>query len=165
MEIALGLEASGQQFIWVVKKDENNGHESSEDWLPQGFEKKVEGKALVIRGWVPQVQIIEHLAVGGFVTHYGWNSVIEAISDGVPMAMWPALADQFYNEKLVIQILGIGVGVGVSKWARFGGERVKSEAIETVVKQIMVGEKSEEMRSRAKKLREMARNSVKEGGS
>ncbi|XP_062020425.1 scopoletin glucosyltransferase-like [Rosa rugosa] len=165
MEIALGLEASGQQFIWVVKKDEKNDHESNEDWLPEGFEKRVEGRGLVIRGWAPQVQILEHVAVGGFVTHCGWNSTLEAVSAGVPMVTWPAFADQFHNEKLVTQILGIGVGVGVSNWARFGGEKVKSETIEKVVKQIMVGEEAEEMRSRAKKLGEVARKSVVEGGS
>ncbi|KAL6218877.1 hypothetical protein ACLB2K_012084 [Fragaria x ananassa] len=165
MEIALELEASRQQFIWVVKKDEKKDQESNEDWLPEGFEKRVEGRGQVIRGWAPQVQILEHVAVGGFVTHCGWNSTLEAVSAGVPMATWQAFADQFYNEKLVTQILGIGVGVGVSNWARFGGERVKSEAIKKVVKQIMVGEEAEEMRSRAKKFGEMARMSVKEGGS
>ncbi|KAM5549395.1 scopoletin glucosyltransferase-like [Rosa sericea] len=165
MEIALGLEASGQQFIWVVKKDEKNDHESDKDWLPEGFEKRAEGRGLVIRGWAPQVQILEHVSVGGFVTHCGWNSTLEAVSAGVPMVTWPAFADQFHNEKLVTQILGIGVGIGVSNWARFGGERVKSEAIEKVVKQIMVGEEAEGMRSRAKKLGEVARTSVVEGGS
>ncbi|PRQ22965.1 putative hexosyltransferase [Rosa chinensis] len=152
-------------FRSVVKKDENNDHESDKDWLPEGFEKRVESRGLVIRGWAPQVQILEHVAVGGFVTHCGWNSTLEAVSAGVPMATWPAFADQFHNEKLVTQILGIGVGIGVSNWARFGGEKVMSEAIEKVVKHIMVGEEAEEMRSRAKKLGEVARKGVVEGGS
>lgn len=63
------------------------------------------------------------------------------------------------------QILGIGIGVGVQKWERFGGEKVGKRNIEKVVTQIMVGEKAKEMRSRAKKLGEMARKSVEEGGS
>ncbi|CAL8175513.1 unnamed protein product [Prunus armeniaca] len=83
LEIALGLEASGQQFIWVVKKEKSD-EENKEDWLPEGFEKRVKGRGLVIRGWAPQVPILEHQAVEGFVTHCGWNSVIEAVSAGMP---------------------------------------------------------------------------------
>ncbi|CAL2278045.1 unnamed protein product [Prunus armeniaca] len=79
LEIALGLEASGQQFIWVVKKEKSD-EENKEDWLPEGFEKRVKGRGLVIRRWAPQVPILEHQAVEGFVTHCGWNSVIEAVS-------------------------------------------------------------------------------------
>ncbi|XP_021823928.1 UDP-glucose flavonoid 3-O-glucosyltransferase 7-like isoform X1 [Prunus avium] len=166
LEIALGLEASGQQFIWVVKKEKSD-QENKEDWLPEGFEDRVEGRGLVIRGWAPQVPILEHQATGGFVTHCGWNSTMEAVTAGVPMATWPAFADQFYNEKLVTEILGIGVRVveGAKKWARFGGDRVKKENIEKAVTEVMVGKDAEEMRSRAKALGEMARKSVEEGGS
>ncbi|PRQ22952.1 putative flavonol 3-O-glucosyltransferase [Rosa chinensis] len=60
------------------------------------------------------------------------------------------------------QLMEIALGLEASG---FGGERVKSEAIEKVVKQIMVGEEAEEMRSRAKKHGEVARRSVVEGGS
>ena len=69
----MGLEASRQQFIWVVRKVKNDEKEE-EDWLPKGFEKSMEGKGLIIRGWAPQVLILDHEAVGGFVNHCGWNS-------------------------------------------------------------------------------------------
>ncbi|KAL6123658.1 hypothetical protein ACLB2K_076177 [Fragaria x ananassa] len=81
LEIATGLEASGQDFIWVVKKEKKE----VEEWLPEGFEKRMEGKGLIIRDWAPQVLILEHEAIGAFVTHCGWNSIIEAVSAGVPM--------------------------------------------------------------------------------
>ncbi|KAK3195846.1 hypothetical protein Dsin_027156 [Dipteronia sinensis] len=43
MEIAMGIEASGQEFIWVVRKDHDKKDEDgNEDWLPEGFEKKME---------------------------------------------------------------------------------------------------------------------------
>jgi UDP:flavonoid glycosyltransferase YjiC (YdhE family) len=103
MEIAMGLEASGQQFIWVVRK-EKNGSGGKEEWLPQGFEKRMEGKGLIIRGWAPQVLILDHEAVGGFVTHCGWNSTLEGVTAGVPMVTWPMFAEQFFNEKLVNQV-------------------------------------------------------------
>ncbi|XP_042957819.1 UDP-glucose flavonoid 3-O-glucosyltransferase 7-like [Carya illinoinensis] len=114
MEIAMGLEASGQQFIWVVKKDKNE--KEDEDWLPMGFEKRMEGKGLIIRGLAPQVLILDHEAVGGFVTHCGWNSTLEGVTAGLPMVTWPLFSEQFVNEKLVTEVLKIGVPVGAQQY-------------------------------------------------
>lgn len=164
-EIALALESYGQQFIWVVRKKTKNEGDLEDKWLPQGFENRTEGKGLIIREWAPQVLILEHEAIGGFVTHCGWNSILEAICAGVPLVTWPLGAEQFYNEKLITQILRIGVCVGAQKWNRNTGDFVKSQAIEKAVIQIMKGVKAEEMRNRVGELKEMARRAVKEGGS
>ncbi|XP_004305941.1 PREDICTED: UDP-glucose flavonoid 3-O-glucosyltransferase 7-like [Fragaria vesca subsp. vesca] len=161
LEIAIGLEASGHHFIWVVNKQ----NIIEENWLPEGFEERIEGKGMIIRGWAPQVKILSHEAVGGFVTHCGWNSTLEAVCAGVPMVTWPLFAEQFYNEKLITQVLGIGVDVGAQEWIRVDGEIVKSENIEKAVRKAMVGEKAEEMRSRARGYAEMARRAIEEGGS
>ncbi|XP_030944296.1 scopoletin glucosyltransferase-like [Quercus lobata] len=163
MEIAMGLEASRQQFIWVVRKGKNE--KAEEDWLPKEFEKRMEGKGLIIRGWAPQILILDHEAVGGFVTHCGWNSTLEGVTAGVPMVTWPVAAEQFYNEKLVTQVLKIGVSVGAQQWIRMVGDGIKREAIQKAVRQIMVGKEAEEMRGEAKVLGEMARRAVEEGGS
>ncbi|GKV01610.1 hypothetical protein SLEP1_g14155 [Rubroshorea leprosula] len=155
-EIAMGLEASGQQFIWVVRKHSRE----EQDWLPKGFEQRMEGKGLIIKEWAPQLLILEHQATGGFVTHCGWNSTIEGVCGGVPMVTWPIMADQFYNEKLVTEVLKIGIPVGVSKSVAMVGDFVQKEAIEKAVKEIIEGEKVEEMWSRAKELREMERKTT-----
>ncbi|KAF3958819.1 hypothetical protein CMV_016311 [Castanea mollissima] len=159
----MGLDVSEQQFIWVVKKGKNEREE--EDWLPKGFEKGMKGKGLILRGWAPQVLILDHEAVGGFVTHCGWNSTLEGVTAGVPTVTWPLSAEQFYNEKLVTQVLKIGVAVGVRQWIRVVGDSIKRNAIEKVVKQIMVGKEAEEMRGRAQVLGEMAKRAVEEEGS
>ena len=163
-DIAVGLEASGQQFIWVVKKSKKNG-EDGEEWLPEGFEKRMEGKGLIIRGWAPQVLILEHEAIGAFVTHCGWNSTLEAVSAGLPMVTWPIAAEQFYNEKLITEVLKIGLSVGAKKWARLVGDSVKWDAVEKAVKRVMVGEEAVEMRNKAKVLSQLARQAVEKGGS
>ncbi|KAJ0011521.1 hypothetical protein Pint_33901 [Pistacia integerrima] len=116
----------------------------------------MEGRGLIIRGWAPQVLILDHEAVGGFVTHCGWNSTLEGVSAGVPMAAWPVSADQFYNEKLLTQVLKIGVSVG---------NYIKREAVEKAVEAILTSDEAKEMRSRAKALGEMAKRAVEEGGS
>ncbi|KAJ8767080.1 hypothetical protein K2173_012638 [Erythroxylum novogranatense] len=163
LEIARALEDSKQYFIWVVKRERSG--EDTEDWLPEGYEIRNEGKGLIIRGWSPQLMILEHEAVGAFVTHCGWNSTLEAITVGVPMVTWPVAAEQFYNEKLVTEVLRIGVPVGAQKWARRVGDSIKKEAIEKAVTRTMTGQEGDEMRNRARKFGETAKRAVKEGGS
>nr|BBQ05020.1 chalcononaringenin 2'-O-glucosyltransferase [Dianthus caryophyllus] len=163
-EIARALERSGKNFIWAVR---DGGNGTNEEWLPVGFEERTTGKGLIIRGWAPQVLILDHKAVGAFVTHCGWNSTLEGISAGVPMVTWPLFAEQFFNEKLVTNVLRTGVSVGVKKWNRTPSveDLITREAIEAAIREIMEGEKAEEMRLRAKKFKEAARNAVEEGGS
>ncbi|KAI3448124.1 hypothetical protein Pfo_004789 [Paulownia fortunei] len=162
-EIATGLEASGQDFIWVVRKAKNE--EENVEWLPQGFVERMNERGLIIRGWAPQVMILDHPAIGAFVTHCGWNSTLEGVCAGVPMVTWPLFAEQFYNEKLVTEVLRIGVPVGSKKWQRLASEGVPGEAVAKAVQLVMVGESASEMRSRAKYYKEMARMAVAEGGS
>ncbi|XWS54765.1 hypothetical protein CRYUN_Cryun10bG0117200 [Craigia yunnanensis] len=164
-EIAKGLEASGQNFIWVVKKVNN---EDKEEWLPEGFEERMEGKGLIIRGWASQVLILDHEAVGGFMTHCGWNSTIESITAGVPMVTWPLYAEQFSNEKLVLDVIKIGVSIGAKEWSRWADDtkfKVTKEDIKRAVTRLMVGEEAEKMRNRARELKDLAWRAVEEGGS
>ncbi|XP_050366975.1 UDP-glucose flavonoid 3-O-glucosyltransferase 7-like [Argentina anserina] len=168
LEIALGLEASGQDFIWVVK----NEKKEVEEWLPEGFEKRMEGKGMLIRDWAPQVLILEHEAIGAFVTHCGWNSILEGVSAGVPMITWPLFGEQFYNEKLVTEILRIGIPVSSTKWvSSFLDVNVEKEAsvrrdaIEEAVTRIMVGDEVVNMRRRVEKLGEKAMMAIEDGGS
>lgn len=110
----MGLEASGQQVIMVVNKEWKQG--IREEWLLEGFEREWKVRDFFFWG-APQVLIPEHEAVGGFMTHYVWNSTVEAVSAGVPMVTWPVFAEQSYNKKfvLVTQILRIGVEVSARK--------------------------------------------------
>ncbi|BBH09608.1 UDP-glucosyl transferase 73C1 [Prunus dulcis] len=101
----------------------------------------------------------------GFCDSLWGNSTLEGIAAGLPMVTWPVAAEQFYNEKLVTQVLKIGVGVGAQKWVRVVGDSVKKEAIEKAVTQMMVGEEAEEMRNRARVLAEQARRANEKGGS
>ncbi|XP_026397411.1 scopoletin glucosyltransferase-like [Papaver somniferum] len=167
LEIAAGLEDSGTSFIWVVRTIKKE--EEEESWLPTGFEERMEVKGLIIRDWAPQVLILDHPAVGGFMTHCGWNSILEGLSAGVPMITWPIFAEQFHNEIFVTQVLKIGIRVGVEKWNSWiepEDVEARKEEIANVVSRLMGdGEEGQNMRTRAKELSKMARKTVKEGGS
>lgn len=165
LEIALGLESSNICFIWVIKSD-------AFLLLDKDFEERVKDRGLIIKGWAPQVLILNHPAVGGFMTHCGWNSVLESVSSGVPMITWPLFAEQFYNENFVLTHWKIGVGVGVESGLAWGEEEkigvlVRRDRVEKVVYQFMIngGEEVEGMRKRARKLSELAKIAVSKGGS
>jgi hypothetical protein len=171
-EIACAIEASSHEFIWVVPEKVGKEDESDEEkWLPKGFEEKNIGKkGLIIRGWAPQVLILSHPAVGGFMTHCGWNSTVEAVCAGVPMITWPAHGEQFYNEKLITEVRRIGVEVGATEWCLSSfGERetlVTRDSIEKAVRILMDGgDEAEKMRRRAHEFGEKAREAVQEDGS
>eukprot|EP00262_Sarcandra_glabra_P001482 TRINITY_DN1159_c0_g2_i2.p1 TRINITY_DN1159_c0_g2~~TRINITY_DN1159_c0_g2_i2.p1 ORF type:complete len:510 (-),score=47.68 TRINITY_DN1159_c0_g2_i2:129-1658(-) len=165
-ELALGLEASNRDFIWVVR-DGMIKMENEKEWLPQGFEERLNGKGLIIRGWAPQILILDHPSIGGFMTHCGWNSILESVSAGVPMITWPLFAEQFINEKLITQVLETGISVGAGVWAVWEEKvLVPREAVEKAVGELMGGgEEVEGMWNRARELREMAKRSVEKGGS
>ncbi|KAH0463811.1 hypothetical protein IEQ34_006597 [Dendrobium chrysotoxum] len=160
-EMALGLEASNHSFIWVVQNGENN-------WFPEGYDERIKGRGMVIRGWAPQLLILNHTAVGGFVTHCGWNSSLEGICAGLSMVTWPLYAEQFYNEKFLVEVLKIGVGVG-SKVHDLNPETrpiLEASIIELAVRNLMgEGEEADERRRRAKILGENARRAIEKGGS
>lgn len=81
--------------------------------LPGGFEERVEGRGLIERGWVPQMDILGHFATGGFMSHCGWNSSMESILMGVPMATWPMHSDQPRKTFFITKVLKIGMAVNV----------------------------------------------------
>ncbi|KAK7395033.1 hypothetical protein VNO78_15575 [Psophocarpus tetragonolobus] len=126
-------------------------------------------KGYIIWNWAPQLLILNHPSIGGIVTHCGWNSILESVSAGLPMITWPMFAEQFYNEKLLVDVLKIGVPVGAKEnkfWAMEGEDAVVGrENIAKAVAQLMGKEESKEMRMRAKKLGYASKKTTEEGGS
>ncbi|KAL9266293.1 UDP-glycosyltransferase 73C3-like protein [Drosera capensis] len=169
VELGLGLEASNRPFIWVLRGGTHSAE--LEKWIEEdGFEERIKGRGLVIRGWAPQVLILSHPAVAVSLTHCGWNSTLEAVTAGIMMVTWPMFLEQFLNQTLVVYVLRIGVKVGVEapvKWNEEdkGGVMVKKEDVRRALEVVMdEGDEGKAMRRRAKELSEMAKKAI-EGGS
>ncbi|KAL0337937.1 UNVERIFIED_CONTAM: Zeatin O-glucosyltransferase [Sesamum calycinum] len=164
-ELAFGLESSEQKFVWVVR-DADKGDiftgEVRKSELPEGLEERVKERGIIVRDWAPQLEILGHPSTAGFMSHCGWNSCIESISMGVPIATWPMHSDQPVNAVFVTKVLRIGVEV--KDWAR-RDEVVPSSTVENAVRRLMASEEGDEMRKRAQELGAAVRNSVMEGGS
>lgn len=164
LEVAAGLEASETPFIWVIKLTTNV---DKDQFPPKGFEERMQGKGLIVTKWAPQKLILDHPSVGGFMTHCGWNSLIEGVTAGLPLITWPLFADQFYNEKLVTQVMKTGITAGNGTWGS-GIEQVSvtvtKEMVEKAVTKLMKND-TDDMRNRARELGEKGKMAVKEGGS
>ncbi|KNA14838.1 hypothetical protein SOVF_103810 [Spinacia oleracea] len=170
-ELAHGLEMSEQRFLWVVRSpnDEtlNATYFSVEgdkknplDFLPEGFLERTKERGLVIPTWAPQIKVLSHAATGGFLTHCGWNSILESVVHGVPLITWPLYAEQKMNAVM----LNEGMKIALRPKADEKGLIGRGE-IGMVVKGLMEGQEGKTIRNRMNELKEAANRVVGENGS
>ncbi|KAF7802666.1 7-deoxyloganetin glucosyltransferase-like [Senna tora] len=107
-EFAWGLATSNQPFLWVIRPDLVEGGSVV---LSSDFKKETEGRGM-IASWCSQEDVLNHPAVGGFLTHCGWNSTVESVCAGKPVVCWPFFAEQQTNCRYACVEWGIGVEVG-----------------------------------------------------
>ncbi|WCJ17960.1 UDP-glycosyltransferase 88A1 [Euphorbia peplus] len=169
IEIAIGLEKSGQRFLWVVRNPPvtRNGlavpDQSDPDLdslLPDGFLTRTKGRGYVVKSWAPQVAVLNHESIGGFVTHCGWNSVLEAIWAGIPMVAWPLYAEQRINRIAMVQDMKIALSMDESEH-----ELVTALEVEKKVSQLMDAESSKLVRQQIIFMKHAAMEALSEGGS
>ncbi|XP_028791156.1 anthocyanidin 3-O-glucosyltransferase 2-like [Neltuma alba] len=171
-EIASALENSGVRFLWSLRKPPPEGSTSITDYsdpsevLPEGFIDRTDGIGKVI-GWAPQAQVLGHNAVGGFVSHCGWNSILESVYFGVPIATWPLYAEQQPNAFQLARELKMAVEISLdySMDPRKGSssEVINGKRIEKGIKEVMG--KESEVRKKVKEMSELSRKALMEGGS
>ncbi|PIN05078.1 UDP-glucuronosyl and UDP-glucosyl transferase [Handroanthus impetiginosus] len=152
LEFAWGLANSDQYFLWIIRPDLVSGESAI---LPEEYLKEVEGRAMMVE-WCSQEQVLAHSSVGGFLTHSGWNSTIEGISEGVPMISWPFFAEQQTNCRYVCTDWEMGLEIE---------GHVKREKVAELVKVLMEGEMGKDMRKKALEWKDKAQLAVKPGGS
>ncbi|OMO72426.1 UDP-glucuronosyl/UDP-glucosyltransferase [Corchorus olitorius] len=151
-EIALGLKESNYYFLWVVRKSE-------ESKLPNNFKVEIGEKGLIV-AWCPQLEVLKHESLGCFLSHCGYNSVLEALCLGVPMLAMPQWADQATNAKHVEDVWKIGIRPSLDEKGI-----VRKEVIKQCINEMMQGEMGKEMKKNADKWKNLAREAVDDGGS
>ncbi|KAH0689332.1 hypothetical protein KY289_016690 [Solanum tuberosum] len=152
LEFAWGLANSKQQFLWIVRQDIIKGESAT---LSEEFLEEIKDRGILVN-WCAQEQVLRHPAVGAFLTHCGWNSMMETISEGVPVICWPFFSDQQTNCHYSCEKWGIGMEVN---------HDVKREEVAKLVSEMMEGEKGKEMRSKAREWKMKAEEATDVGGS
>lgn len=184
-EIAFGLELSEQRFVWVVRASteavdaaffttgssgDGFGDELDDQigkHLPEGFVERIKNKnvGLLVHEWAPQVTVLKHPSIGGFVSHCGWGSVLESLTNGVPIIAWPLYAEQRMNAALLVEELGMAVKTTVSPRKN---QLVGREEIASLVRKVILVDqngKSNHVRYRVKEVKVSAEKALCQGGS
>ncbi|KAL1342867.1 hypothetical protein HN51_029343 [Arachis hypogaea] len=158
--IADAVVRSKRPFLWVIKLKDGTVQDPSQ--IPSAsFLEETKEQGMVVP-WCPQTKVLSHDSVACFLTHCGWNSMLEAITAGVPMIAYPQWTDQPTNAKLISDVFGTGIRLRQDD----GGEGfVATEEVERAIEEIFVGPRAEEIRKNARVLKQAARDAVAEGGS
>ncbi|KAL3569699.1 hypothetical protein D5086_029589 [Populus alba] len=145
--------------FYLDRQLEDDKEESESKKLPSNFVEESSEKGLIVT-WSPQLEVLAHESVGCFMTHCGWNSTLEALSLGVPMVAMPHWTDQPTNAKCIADVWHVGVRVKENEKGI-----VTKEEVEGCIREVMEGERGNEMRRNSDKWMKLAKTAVDEGGS
>ncbi|KAJ0579876.1 putative UDP-glucuronosyl/UDP-glucosyltransferase, UDP-glycosyltransferase family [Helianthus annuus] len=152
LEFGWGLVNSNLYFLWIIRTDLVDGEPAV---LPQELYEAMSEKGF-IGSWCSQEEVLNHPAVGGFLTHGGWGSIIESLSAGVPMICWPFSGDQLINCRQMCKEWEVGMEIE---------RNVKRDEVEKLVRVLMEGEEGERMRKKAMEWKKTAETAVAANGS
>nr|QNV69593.1 glycosyltransferase [Mentha x piperita] len=155
VEIAGGLLLSEVSFIWVMRPgmvDSGGG-----GVLPEGFEDRTRNRGMVVP-WCSQNEVLQNPAIGGFLTHCGWNSVLESVWCTVPMICYPLVTDQITNWKLGGDDWRVGINL-------CDGESINKEEVAEKIEYVMSEKRSEGLREEVQKVRRTLENAISMDGS
>lgn len=158
-ELALGIESSQQNFLWVIRPPP--GHDDITEFFPAGFAEKTQGRGLVV-SWCVQLDVLSHPTVAAFMSHCGWNSTLEALSLGVPVLTLGVWTDQTTNSKFLADVWKAGVRMRKGEDGTVGRDEIERCMRMTVDKTSKAGE---EVRKNAVKWKQLAKSAMNEGGS
>lgn len=146
--LAEAIEESEFPFLWSFRGNAN-------EILPKGFLERTSSKCKVIP-WAPQVQVLQHASVGVFLSHGGWNSILDTIIGAVPIICRPFFGDQKLNARSVETVWRIGLEVEERMITKSG--------VLKAIQQILLYE-GNNMRERIKVVKKFAHDAVESNGS
>jgi hypothetical protein len=166
-ELIHGLAATGYAFLCVLRPDmlvhpttTTTAATSSSvllvEWAVETAVAAGAGDRALMVEWAVHQDlhyVLRHRAVGCFLTHAGWNSMLEVAVEGVPVVCWPYFADQQTVSRFVGAVWKTGLDMK-DVYDRAVVERMVREAME-----------SPEIRAAAQALARQLRMDVAQGGS
>ncbi|KAJ9183393.1 hypothetical protein P3X46_007255 [Hevea brasiliensis] len=152
VELAWGLANSNHNFLWITRPDLIMGDTAV---LPPEFLLETKGRGF-IASWCPQEQVLNHQSTGGFITHCGWNSIVESICAGIPMICWPFFGEHFVNCRKSCNEWGIGVELS---------SNFQRDEVEKLVEELMSGQKGKNMKEKAMEWKKISEEAASPNGS
>ncbi|CAM0947009.1 unnamed protein product [Alopecurus aequalis] len=154
VEFAWGLSSSEKEFLWVIRNDQVNNGDDPLVVLPSEFLEETKERSYMT-SWCPQDVVLQHEAIGAFLTHCGWNSVLESISAGVPMLCWPLIGDQYTNRRYICSEWRIGLEIS---------SNVERNEVKAAIVEMMEGDKGKEMKRMVMEWKDKATVAAQQGG-
>ncbi|BBN07879.1 protein MpUGT17 [Marchantia polymorpha subsp. ruderalis] len=163
LEIAHGLESSGQPFLCVLHRPMKTPDCQTDDIfavIPSECIERTKDRGLFVQSWAPQQKVLSHPSTGGFLSHFGFNSMLEAVCFGVPLIAWPLGAEQRFNTRWAVDEAKIGLEV-----YRGPDGFVERGEVERSVKALFYGDEARVLRKNVSDLHQKAKECVGENGS
>lgn len=157
-ELAYGVEASGQSFLWVIRPGSIVDESSMDGVLPEGFQERVMERGRIV-SWAPQTEVLAHPSIAGFMSHCGWNSTLETLWLGVPILAWPQRADQGINKKFIEEEWKVGIAIEKHEG------KVTRTTIEKAIRALMQEEEGSHAKEKVKEVKGLLFKATQEGGS
>ncbi|KAF2318999.1 hypothetical protein GH714_012381 [Hevea brasiliensis] len=151
MEFWYGVENSKKKFLWVIRPNSVTTNDDGVEEIPEELQEGPKERGYIVK-WAPQEEVLAHKAIGGFLTHSGWNSTLESIVAGVPMICWPCFGDQQMNSRFVSEVWKLGMDMK---------DVCDRKVVQKMVNDLMVDRREEFVKSTAR-MAELARKSVTE---
>ncbi|KAM6549417.1 hypothetical protein CsatB_021093 [Cannabis sativa] len=154
LELARGLELIGKPFLWVVRPGFISRELNQDLFDPNKFIGKNSFGKIV--SWTPQQKVLGHPSIACFVSHCGWNSTIEGLSNGVPFLCWPYFGDQFLDKSYICDVWKVGMEFEPNQ-----NEIIVSEEIKRKVDKVLG---DEDIRKRSLELKELILKNIATDG-
>lgn len=152
VEFLHGLVLSGYPFLWVIRQDVLFD-DDTDGVIEKEYQVGPKEKGYIV-DWAPQEQVLTHHAVGGFLTHCGWNSILESIMARVPLICWPNWGDQCINSACVVKLWRIGVQL----------DAIDGSSIQSTINTLM-GNRRDEFQRSVDRIAKLAEDGISEGGA
>lgn len=157
VELAEGLKASGCPFLWIRRPNHASVAELNSrlaDFVVGTQDEQQQG---LVVPWAPQLQVLSHPSIGGFLTHCGWNSVMESVAMGVPMLCWADTGERMSNQRFVVDFWKCGMEMTLDRRAKPHVDNeavlVGREEVERTVRAFMLEKAGATVRARATQLK------------
>ncbi|XP_071702208.1 UDP-glycosyltransferase 83A1-like [Rutidosis leptorrhynchoides] len=151
-ELAIGLELSNRPFLWVVRPGMTK---ETTPAYPDGYMDRVGSRGRIVN-WAPQQKVLAHPSLSCFVSHCGWNSTLEGVTNGLPFLCWPYFGDQFLNVTYICDIWKTGLGFNKNEAGIITQKEIKSK-----IEQLL---DDKTFRDKALDIKEKVTSSVTKGG-